>query len=242
MPADPLHLSRRHVLRTAASAVVLGVASIGPARAADDAEAQAEKLLKAIGGRAAWARAHNMVLDAQHNRADEVAVLRTVVAVDFKRPRFRHESTAPGLLLIRVLDGNRHWQLARNGSVVPTPADQLAEDRRWYAAHPMRTLHRMAARDAALSLQLGRSGRLEVMEAGRRLAWYALDARHEPQALGAFEDEAGTVCGPWEVERRGLQHPLWTAKPDGSLRTLTKALDVNIDLVNAFFEPPAALG
>jgi len=245
MPADLLPLSRRHVLRSAASAAVsaavLGLAGAGPVHAADDAEARAEKLLNAVGGRAAWARAHNMVLDAQQHRADEAAVLRTVVAMDFKRPRFRAESTAHALQLIRVLDGDRHWQLARNGSIGALPAEQLAEERRWYAAHPMRTLHRVAMRDPALSLQLGRNGRLEVMEGGRRLAWYALDARHEPQAYGAYDDDAGTVLGPWEVERRGLRHPLWTAKPDGSLRTLTKSLDVNIDLVSAFFEPPAPL-
>jgi hypothetical protein len=241
MPAKPLSMSRRHLLRTAAGAAVLGAAALRHVQAADVAEAQAERLLNAIGGRAAWARANNMVLDAQHNRADEAAVLRTVVAVDFKRPRFRHESTAPGLLLIRVLDADRHWQLARNGSIAPMAAEQLAQDRRWYAAHPMRTLHRMAVRDAALGLQMGRNGRLEVMEAGRRLAWFALDGRHEPQAYGAFDDDAGTACGPWEVERRGLRHPLWTTLPDGSLRTLTKALDVNIELGGAFFEPPAVL-
>lgn len=239
MSAALLRLSRRQLLSTAA---VLGVAAVGQVHAAlDEAEARAEKLFNAVGGRAAWARASNMVLDAQVNRSDEAAVQRTVVAVDFNRPRFRIETTAPGLLMIRVLDGDRHWQLARNGSTGPVAAEQLADDRRWYAAHPMRTLHRVAVRDSALSLQLGRGGRLEVMEGGRRLAWFALDARHEPLAYGAADDEAGTVCGPWEVERRGLRHPLWTARPDGSQRTLTKVLDVNIELGSAFFEPPASV-
>lgn len=241
MTAAHLPTSRRQVLRSAAGAAgaaALALAAVGRARAADDAEARAEKLLLAVGGRAAWARAANMVLDAQHNRADEPLVLRTVVAMDFDRPRLRSETTAPGLLLVRVLDGDRHWQLARNGSVGPLPAEQLAEDRRWYAAHAMRTLHRVAMRDPALSLQAGAAARLDVMEAGRRLAWYTLDARGEPQAYGALADDAGTVCGPWEVERRGLRHPLWTARPDGSVRTLTKALDVNIELGSAFFEPP----
>ena len=40
----------------------------------------------------------------------------------------------------------------------------------WYASHLYRTIHRIAARDKALSLGIGEDGRLEVSAGGKRIA------------------------------------------------------------------------
>ncbi|CAD5373227.1 conserved hypothetical protein [Rubrivivax sp. A210] len=233
----PTDASRRRGLGFIAGAAAgLGLARMAWAQATP--EAQADKLLDAVGGRAAWARVANLLSDSQQNSPDEPRIVRSLTALDFRAPRMRTETTAPGLHAVRVVDGERHWWYTRDGAVEPLPAAVLEHDRRAWAAHPLRTLQRLAVRDPALTLKAGAAGRLEVHEGGRRLAWYALDARGEPYGWGAYGDEAGTLCGPWEAERRGIHHPLWTASVDGRMRTLLKSVDVNIELGAGFFERP----
>lgn len=207
---------------------------------ADSAEVLAERMLGALGGRAAWARVRNLVNDSQQNRAEEPTVVRAVVTMDFERPRFRIETRGPDLHLIRVVDGERHWRLSRAGRIEPIPQATLDADRRWRAGHVYRTLHRIAARDTTLRLAPGKDGRLEVFEGAARIAWYALDAKGEPFAFGGYEDDTGSICGPWEIEKDGIRHPIWVAQPDGSFRVRLIALTVNATLDDAaFVQPPA---
>lgn len=229
---------RRQVLRLCGAALIASP-SAPRAQGRSEVELMADKLLDAIGGRAAWGRISNLLTDSQHHGSGEPGVVRTVTAVDFRAARSRIETTANGLLMVRVFDGDRSWRLLRDGTVEAMPAGALADERRWYAAHPYRTLQRVASRDPILSVQKGRDGRLEVHEGGKRLAWYAMDQRGAPFAFGAHDDEAGTICGPWEHERRGIVLPVWTSSPDGRARSLLKSLDVNIELGSAFFERPA---
>jgi len=204
----------------------------------ESAGQRAERMLAALGGRAAWAAARNTANDSLQYRLVEPTVVRAVITMDFTQPRFRIETTAPNLRVVRVIDGDRHWRLTREGRVEPVPAETLAEDRRWYAAHVYRTLHRVAARDPAVSLATTGSDRISVLEGGKRIAWYALDARGEPYAFGAHEDEVGSICGPWSFERGGLRHPTWVARPDGSWRAQVQDLAVNVPLEPVLFEEP----
>jgi hypothetical protein len=225
--------------------LVLFAAAAAPASAeigAETAEQRAERLLAALGGRATWAAARNTVNDSLQNRLEEPTVVRAVITMDFTQPRFRIETTGPGLHVIRVVDGERHWRLTREGRVEPVPAETLADDRRWYTAHVYRTLHRVAKRDRALTLSTTGKDRLAVLEGGRRIAWYALDARGEPYAFGAHDDEVGSICGPWSFERGGIRHPIWVARPDGSWRARVQDLAVNVPLDQALFDPPGAAG
>lgn len=199
----------------------------------------ADRMLAAIGGRTSWAAVRNTINDSQQNRLEEPTVVRSVITMDFTTPRFRIETTAPGLRLVRVVDGDRHWRLTRQGAIEPIPEATLEEDRRWHAAHVYRTIHRVAAGDPALSLRVGRTGRLEILEHGARLAWFALDARGEPYAFGAWDDEVGSITGPWDVERQGIRHPRWVARPDGSWRAAVQALEVNVALTEDLFARPA---
>jgi hypothetical protein len=207
---------------------------------AADPELLAEPMLTALGGRAAWARLTNTVNDSQQNRLTEPAVVRSMITMDFTRPRFRIETTGPGLHLIRVVDGERHWRLTREGTIEPVPANVLEEDRRWYAGHVYRTLHRIAARDRALTLAAGRDGRLDVHEAGARIAWFALDVRGEPYAFGAHQDDVGSISGPWDFEQNGIRHPVWVSRPDGSWRAMVKGLKINVPLNDKLFAQPDA--
>jgi len=203
------------------------------------AEAVADRMLGAIGGRAAWAAVTSTVNDSRQNRLTEPTVVRAVITMDFTRRRFRIETTGPALHLIRVIDGERHWRLNRQGVIEAVPPTVLAEDREWYAGHVYRTIHRIAARDRAIQLRLSDRERLEVHEAGARIAWFALDARGEPYAFGAHGDNIGSICGPWTVERDGIKHPAWVARPDGSWRAALLDLSVNVELADSVFVPPA---
>ena len=64
-------------------------------------------MLSAIGGRSAWAAVKNTVNDSQQNRPEEPTVVRAVITMDFTRPRFRIDTTAPGIRIARVIDGDR---------------------------------------------------------------------------------------------------------------------------------------
>lgn len=216
-----------------------------PARAATpaaDAEGTAEKMLHALGGRAQWARVKNTVHDAQQFRVDEPLEVRGVITMDFESPRFRIDTTAPGLTVARAIDGGapqNDWRLTRDGKIAEVPAATRAEDLRWYAAHVYRTIARIAKRDPALSLTLHADGRLQVMEGGKRIAWYRLNAAGEPFAYGAHDDDKGSLSGPWKYEKDGIRHPVWTSSGDGTFRAAINSLQVNVPLKPELFAKPA---
>lgn len=229
---------RSHLLAVLATASALSIPA--PAAASREAEALADRLLGALGGRAAWAATRATVNDSRQDWDGEPSVLRVVITMDFERPRWRIETRAQNLHLVRVVDGDRHWRLTRDGAVAPVPDETLAEDRRWYAAHVYRTLHRVAKRDPALALAVGKDGQLEVHEGGRRLAWYRLDRRGQPYRYGSHDDEVGAIFGPWEHESGGLRHPLWVTREEGKWRAMLVRLEPNPALGEALFAPPAS--
>ena len=53
-----------------------------------DAEAMAERMLSALGGRAAWAGLRNTVNDSLQFRLEEPTVVRAVIRMDFTQPYF----------------------------------------------------------------------------------------------------------------------------------------------------------
>lgn len=214
--------------------------SASGASATSPADALADRMLEALGGRAAWARVKNTVNDSQQNRAGEPPVVRAVITMDFERERFRIDTTGPELALTRVVDGERHWRRSRAGVIEPYSTELLADDRRFYAGHVYRTLQRIAARDPAIELRVGSDGRLEVhAKGGARIAWYLLDARGEPYRYGAHDDDAGTLFGPWEHVQDGIRHPVWVSSRDGTWRATLKSLKVNVALEQALFERPS---
>lgn len=186
-----------------------------------------EKMLAALGGREIWASTTATLNDSQQNRVSDPAVVRALIWLDFTAPRFRIESRAPDFTVVRVIDGDRHWRRLRDGKIEAIPPELLAEDMAWYGAHVYRSIHRLASRDSKLTTGIGKDGRLEVFEEGKRLIWFKLDPRGEPYAFGARDDDAGTVCGPWEVDKGGLKHPLWVSRPDGTWRANLKVLELN---------------
>ena len=223
---------------TAILSVGLGVLSISHAQSLSALETKTEQMLTAIGGRAAWAAVLNTVNDSQQNRLESPTVVRAVITMDFTRPRFRIDTTAPDIRIARVIDGDRNWRLTRKGAIDDVPGDIVKEDLTWYAGHVYRTLHRIAVRDPLLRLADGKSERIEVYESDKRIAWFALDARGEPYAFGAHADDTGSICGPWDFVQSGIRHPTWVARPDGTRRASIKSLAVNVPLADDLFVRP----
>ncbi len=235
-----VHLVSR-ALRAGLAGVMLTLASVAaPEQTPADAEALAETMLQRIGGRERWAALKNTINGSQQNRAEEPTIVYSVITMDFERPRFRIETTATDLHLIRVIDGEQSWRLSRAGVIEDLPADRHAGDMDWYAAHLYRTIHRVAARDPALSLAIGKGGPLEIFDGDERLLWLKLDAKGEPYAFGVGGDDTGSLCGPWDVVREGIHHPRWVSSADGTWRAAVRTLEVNVPLHKSMFARPAA--
>ena len=222
-------------------AVIAAILFFAAPHAAADASAEqtAERMLAALGGREAWARAKSTVNDSRQDWDGEPPQLRVVITMDFERPRVRIETRGKDLHLVRVLDGDKHWRLSREGRIEPVSDQTVAVDRKFWAGHVYRTLHRIAARDPAIRLATGKEGRLEVHEAGKRVAWYALDRSGQPYLYGAHEDEVGSIFGPWEHEVDGIRHPVWVTRDGGKWRAMLKRLEVNVPLTEATFARPS---
>ena len=205
-----------------------------------EADIQAERLLWAVGSRPAWANLTNTVVYSQQYRRDDPTDVGAVIIIDYRQPRLRIDTTGRDLQLVRLIDsdGDRNWRLDRQGRPEKEAEDPLAQDLRRYTAHVYWTLQRIAVRDPKLRLDLDRKGRLEVYEGNARIAWYLLDARGEPYAMGAHDDNVGVICGPWEVEQRGIRYPAWVSRPDGSWRATLKSLAVNVQMDEKLFTQP----
>lgn len=216
-----------------------GVSISPPADAQNpDATGLADKMLERLGGRANWAALRNTINGSQQNRANQPTVVYAVITMDFERPRFRIETTAQDLHLIRVIDGENSWRLRGSGAIEDVPEPLFASDMQWYRAHLYRTIHRVAARDPALSLSIGADSRLEVFANDKRILWFKLDEKGEPYAFGAWEDNIGSLSGPWDFVKDGIHHPRWISSTDGTWRAAVKVLNINVPLHDSTFSRP----
>jgi hypothetical protein len=54
--------------------------------------------------------------------------------MDFEQPRFRIETTAQDLHLIRVIDGEKSWRLRGSGKIEDVPESLFNDEMNWYAS------------------------------------------------------------------------------------------------------------
>lgn len=236
-------LSLASAVAAAASPQVPAAGQLSAAGAMPDAEARAEQLFRALGGRARWAALTSLVNDSEQHRSEPPYSVRARIHMDFKQARWRIETTAADLHTIRVWDGPRAqgWRLTREGGVEDLPAALRDEDLRWHRGHVYRTLHRLASREASLQARIKNDGRLEVLEDGERIAWFQLSGNGEPYAFGAHDDDVGSRSGPWSHVQDGIRHPLWVANASGTWRANLVALQTNVALEDGWFQRPAYL-
>jgi hypothetical protein len=218
--------------------ITLGSAGVSHASDSNTAEELAEKMLDAIGGREVWANLRNTINGSQQNRAGHPTEVYAVITMDFEQPRFRIETTAPGLHLARVTNGEGSWRQMRDGTIIDMVEDYFENEMRWYASHLYRTIHRVAARDPALSLSVNEKGQLEVYADEERIKWFQLDADGVPYRFGSFDDDVGAICGPWDFVQDGIHHPTWTSNAEGTWRASIQALSTNVPLRDHLFARP----
>lgn len=230
----------RFVARIASAFLLslLGTAANGADESA--ANKAAEKMLEALGGRQAWAELRNTINGSVQNRVSEPTVVYAVITMDFQKARFRIETTARDIHVIRVINGDKNWRLRRSGNIEDVPQELIESELRWYGAHLYRTIHRIASRDPAISLGLDDQGRLEVFAGGERILWFRLDAKGEPYAFGPYDDEVGSLSGPWDFQKDGIRHPIWVSSSDGTWRAAVKTLSVNVPLKDHMFARPSS--
>jgi hypothetical protein len=130
--------------------------------------------------------------------------------------------------------------LRRTGNIEDMPETLVEEELRWYDGHLYRTIHRIAARDPTFNLGLDDQGRLQVFANDKRILWFRLDARGELYAFGSHDDEAGSLLGPWDVEKNGIRHPTWVSSSDGTWRAAVKSLSVNVPMQDHMFDRPGS--
>lgn len=162
----------------------------------ESAEARLERFLSAMGGRDAWAAVRSYEIRATHYEADR-APYANAIWNDFARPAVRIEARSPEFTAMRAIDGDRGWRQRDGGEPVPLTPEQLTDEKRWWESNIYRTLHRLARRDAELTVRAVGEHRLEVFRSdGVRLNWFELNKAGEPIRFGTWNNETGSVFGP----------------------------------------------
>jgi hypothetical protein len=183
----------------------------------DAGRARAERLLDAMGGRAAWAKVKFVHVEAIHDDVSIREPYTNQIWNDFTAPRVRLEAKNAEIDRRRAINGESGWRWRDNAMTAMTP-EQYDDERSWWEANIYRTLHRLAVNDPELSARAVGEHRVEIFRSdGKRLNWFHLNQRGEPMLFGTWESEAGTVFGPLAASGE-IKYPKWGARPDGSWR------------------------
>ena len=203
---------------TIAIAAALTFALPRAAEAQDDqGRARAERLLEAMGGRAAWAKVKYLHVEAVHDDLGIREPFTNKIWNDFTAPRVRFEAKNGEIDRRRAIDGEKGWRWREGEQNALTP-EQFEDDRSWWEANVYRTLHRLAMNDPDLSARAVGEHRVEIFRRdGRRLNWFQLNQRGEPMLFGTWDSEAATAFGRL-APNGAIKYPKWGARPDGSWR------------------------
>jgi hypothetical protein len=213
----------------AAAVTILGL--LAPSQPPDAAEARLDALLQAMGGRAAWAAAQAVKVDATHYSTVFRLPHRNEIWNDFRTPRLRIVASSEEIDRALVVDGNRGSR-RNQADVRALTAEEVTEQLRWWESNVYRTLHRLARRDSDLAVRMIGAHRLAVFRKdGVRLNWIDLNQLSEPILFGSWDSETGTIFGPLTASPSGLKHPRWVASGDGTWRVELRELQV-IDRVD----------
>jgi hypothetical protein len=188
------------------------------AHAEEDAgRARAERLLEAMGGRAAWAKVKSVHVEAIHDDVSIRDPYTNKIWNDFTAPRVRLEAKNADIDRRRAINGDAGWRV-RDGQERTMTPEEYEDERSWWEANIYRTLHRLAVNDPELSARAVGEHRVEIFRRdGKRLNWFHLNQRSEPMLFGTWESEAGTAFGPLASSGQ-IKYPKWGARPDGSWR------------------------
>ena len=214
------------MISSSVAAIMMTLGLLASPQPPDAADARVEALLQAMGGRAAWAGAQAVKVDATHYSTVFRLPHRNEIWNDFRRPRLRIVASSEEIDRALVVDGDRGSRRNRTDLRALT-AEELTEQLRWWEGNVYRTLHRLARRDPDLSVRMIGPHRLGVFRKdGVRLNWIDLNQLSEPILFGTWDSETGTIFGPLMTSPSGLKHPRWVASGDGTWRVELRELRV----------------
>jgi hypothetical protein len=196
---------------------MLTSASLLAQEATETGEARVERLLEAMGGRAAWAGVGFVHVEATHDELNIADSYTNKIWNDLVTPRVRFEAKNDTIHRIHAIANGSGWR-TREGAVMPLTPEQLEGQTRWWDANIYRTLHRLALNDPELTARAVGEHRLEIFLAdGTRLNWFTLNQRGEPMVFGTWDAETGVAFGPL-ASNGTVRYARWGAVPNGSFR------------------------
>ena len=203
-------------LATAAFAVLL-LTPLAAQEPTETAGARVERLLEAMGGRAAWAGVGYVQVEATHDNLTIVEPLANKIFNDLASPRVRFEGRNTQIDSARAIAGGAGWR-ARGGEVAAMTPEEVESERRWWEANIYRTLRQLALGDPKLIARAVGANRLEIFRAdGTRLNWFVMNLRGEPVVFGTWDAETGMAFGPL-ASNGTVRYARWGAAPNGSFR------------------------
>lgn len=186
-------------------------------QATETAEARVERLLEAMGGRAAWAQVKFVQVEAVHDSLNLDELIDNKIINDLTVQRVRFEGKNSQIDSRRAITDNTGWR-SRAGEVAAMTPEEVENDRRWWEANIYRTLHRLATGDPGLTARAIGKHRLEIFQSdGTRLNWFLINPRGQPMIFGTWDAETGTAFGPL-TSNGTINYARWGATPDGFFR------------------------
>lgn len=221
-------LNRREILHFGIAAGALAAASAVRAQGLHatsplSAQALADRLVAAMGGRDHWARVKGLGIAARHHETELPLPHDNQLYIAMEEPRMRFEAHGEHIDQVRVVVADKGWYNNRRGPPVTMTPAQVKDDLDWWEAHVYRNVRRLALRDPGITPRLHSDGRLELIRTdGSRLMWYRLNQQSEPVSFGRFDAELGTVLGPLQEVAGGVRLPIFSASHDGAFRAVNQ--------------------
>lgn len=202
------------------------IPSTAPAQLTGDSVAirHAERMLGALGGRDAWARARTIAIELRGHFGSDSNPWAERYWIDLEAPRGRYQIRAGGSERIIVWTTEGGWE-SRDGAVESQSADRHALEQAYWAAELTVVFRRLAAARPATRLQRDTTAAglsvitLLVPASADTIARLTLDAGGRPVHWAApirgrtFQ----RILGPL-ADYGGLRLPRWGATPDGLWR------------------------
>lgn len=208
---------RKYSLVAAALLAACFLAPLNAQETTETADARVERLLKAMGGRAAWAQVKFVQVEALHDSLNLDELIDNTITNDLTAPRVRFEAKNSRIDSRRTISGAAGWR-SRGGEVAAMTPEEVERDSRWWEANIYRTLHRLATGDPALTASAVGRHRLEIFRSdGTRLNWFLINPRGQPMIFGTWDAETGIAFGPL-ASNGTINYARWGATPDGSFR------------------------
>ena len=156
----------------------------------NDADAEIEKMLEAIGGRDVWANAAGFTMsEILFTDQRELPVMRHYW-VDFETPRIMEKAEGRGLRQTRALNVNAGWTM-RNGELSDWDEATVAGWASFWPGIPTRVFHLLASNDPDVEA-VWRDGVLDIFINGARVVWIATDEAGTPVAYGREDRHTDT--------------------------------------------------